>query len=181
MPTTLELRRGVARLATLASVDLAALWRDAETLQAALEPLNDALPALIEAYGAAAATYAADWYDELRDERELRGRFTAITADLADAGTAALLGWAATEATELPAFQTLVQGGTQRRIANYARLTISGSSVADPQARGWQRVGDGSSCDFCSMLLGRGAVYTEATADFQAHDHCGCSAEPAWR
>jgi hypothetical protein len=31
------------------------------------------------------------------------------------------------------------------------------------------------------MLLGRGAVYTEASADFEAHDHCNCGAAPAWR
>jgi hypothetical protein len=30
------------------------------------------------------------------------------------------------------------------------------------------------------MLIGRGAVYSEATADFQSHDHCNCQAEPAW-
>jgi hypothetical protein len=30
------------------------------------------------------------------------------------------------------------------------------------------------------MLIGRGAVYTEASVDFEAHDHCHCGAEPAW-
>jgi hypothetical protein len=30
------------------------------------------------------------------------------------------------------------------------------------------------------MLADRGAVYSEATADFAAHDHCGCSAEPVY-
>jgi hypothetical protein len=30
------------------------------------------------------------------------------------------------------------------------------------------------------MLLGRGGVYTEATADFESHDHCGCWSEPDW-
>jgi hypothetical protein len=54
-----------------------------------------------------------------------------------------------------------------------------GSSIADPKARGWMRVGSGR-CDFCRMLIGRGAVYTESTVDFHAHDHCGCGATPAW-
>ena len=53
------------------------------------------------------------------------------------------------------------------------------SSTTDPKARGWQRVGVGE-CDFCSMLIGRGAVYSEATADFLSHDHCHCYAEPAF-
>jgi hypothetical protein len=35
-------------------------------------------------------------------------------------------------------------------------------------------------CDFCEMLADRGAVYGEASADFEAHDHCSCSAEPVF-
>lgn len=179
MPTSTQLRRDVASLSTLASRDLAALWRRVETAAQAETALRDVLPALIETYGAAAATVAADWYDDLREERAVRRRFTAIPAEIPDVGAQSLVGWALSEANDLPAFQTLILGGTQRRIANHARLTVTGSSVADPSARGWQRVGVGE-CDFCQMLLDRGAVYTEATADFQAHDHCNCGAEPAW-
>jgi hypothetical protein len=54
----------------------------------------------------------------------------------------------------------------QRRIANFSRDTITGSSIADPKAQGWERVGNGE-CAFCSMLIGRGAVYSEASADFE--------------
>jgi hypothetical protein len=54
------------------------------------------------------------------------------------------------------------------------------SAVADPGASGWQRTGSGTSCTFCRMLIGRGGVYSEATADFASHDHCNCSATPAW-
>lgn len=181
MPTSLQLRRGVASLATLASDDIAALFQQITSPEGALEPLSDVLPGLVDTYGAAAATYAADWYDDLRDERSIRGRFTAIPADIPDPGATALIGWATHTATDLDAMRVLVQGGTQRRIANFSRLTVSRSSIADPRARGWERVGDGKSCEFCSMLLSRGAVYTEATADFDAHDSCGCSAAPAWR
>jgi hypothetical protein len=30
------------------------------------------------------------------------------------------------------------------------------------------------------MLAGRGSVYSADTAEFEAHDHCGCSAEPVY-
>jgi hypothetical protein len=160
-------------------VDLAVTWRGVDAPELAEAALRDVLPGLVDAYGAAAASVAADWYDDLRDEREVRGRFRAIPASIAETGTQALIGWAAAEATDLAAFKTLVEGGTQRRIANFARLTVTGSSVADPQARGWARTGVGD-CDFCRMLIGRGAVYSESTVEFQAHDHCGCGAEPAW-
>lgn len=71
-------------------------------------------------------------------------------------------------------------GAATRLVLDGGRDTIRQTVAADPGARGWQRVGSGRSCDFCSMLLGRGAVYTEATADFPSHDHCACGAEPVY-
>lgn len=67
----------------------------------------------------------------------------------------------------------------QRRISNVARDTVTQTSVADPRTDGWMRVGVGQ-CSFCQMLIGRGAVYTESTVNFGAHDHCKCQAAPAF-
>jgi queuine/archaeosine tRNA-ribosyltransferase len=104
-------------------------------------------------------------------------RFSAIPAEVKDVGAHALVGWAAATATDDAAFQSLLLGGVQRRIANFDRLTIMGSSIADPSARGWTRVGFGE-CDFCRLLLDRGAVYSEDTVDFESHDNCRCSGVP---
>lgn len=175
----LDLRDGVRGLTIHARRDLSKLWRQVSEAAAAEVALHDVLPALIDTYGAAAATLAADWYDTAREKADVAGRFRAIPADIRDTGAHALIGWALTEATDYQAFQTLVEGGMDRRIANFSRGTITGSSVADPKARGWQRVGTGE-CSFCRMLIARGAVYSEATADFASHDHCHCSAVPAW-
>jgi hypothetical protein len=183
MPTPLQLRSDVAVLTGQATRDLAPVWRGAETALAVEAALRDVLPALVDEYGDSAALLAADWYDDLRDERGVRGRFRASPAVIAETGTQALVGWALAEIadpTNLPAFRSLIEGGTQRRIANFSRLTVMESAVADPQARGWQRTGLGD-CSFCAMLIGRGAVYTESSADFQSHDHCQCGSEPAWR
>jgi len=180
MPTATALRRDVASLATLAAADLADLWRRAERPEQTEAALRDTLPVLIEGYGAAAATVAADWYDDTRDEVGARGRFMAIPADIPDVDAQSLVGWALSEARDINGFQGLVEGGTQRRIANFARQTVSGSSISDPAARGWKRVGT-PRCDFCRMLIGRGAVYTESTVHFDAHDNCNCAAAPAWR
>lgn len=175
----LLLRRELVKLDGDMQDDLAKLWRSIETADAAAKILHDVLPGLIDAYGTGAAAMAADWYDDLRDELEVPRRFTAIPGDISDTGTHALIGWALTEASTDDGFKSLILGGSQRRVANFARLTVTGSSIADPSARGWQRTGVGE-CDFCSMLLGRGAVYSEATADFEAHDSCHCGAEPVW-
>jgi len=177
--TATRLRRDIAGLISELASDLTVVWNRLEVATAAGEALHDILPPLVEQYGAAAGTIAAEWYDELRAKREIAGSFTAIPADIKDVGAHALIGWALTEANDYPSFQSLIVGGAQRRVANFARGTVTVSSIADPKARGWRRVGAGE-CGFCSMLLSRGAVYTEATADFEAHDHCKCQAEPAF-
>lgn len=184
MPTVSELRSAVDHLHVLAGADLRAMWRRVRTPDQARAALEELLPLLIETYGAAAATVAADWYDELRDELNVKRRFAAIAAELDDAGADALAGWGVgplfSGAPDWRRAQVLVDGGLQRRIANAARETITLSSIEDPEAHGWQRHSHGG-CAFCAMVAGRGAVYSEATAGFAAHDHCHCVAVPAFR
>lgn len=181
MTTPTRLRNDLAELDRLARTDLMVVWREVETAVQAERALRDVLPGLIDAYGAAAATIAAEWYEDQRDKAGAKGRFTAIPADIPDAGAHALIGWALTEATDLAGFRGLIEGGTQRRMADFGRRTVMDSSYADPQADGWQRVSRGGcSTGFCDMLAGRGAVYSEATADFAAHDNCHCVAVPAF-
>lgn len=75
-----------------------------------------------------------------------------------------------------------VSGAVSRHVLNAGRETVIASVAADPHALGWARVTDGEPCAFCAMLAARGAVYkSEHTADFHAHDHCGCSIMPVYR
>lgn len=75
---------------------------------------------------------------------------------------------------------TLVQGSMARLVLNGGRETVTQSLAADRHARGYQRVLGGSGCDFCQMLAGRGDVYSAESAAFEAHDRCGCTAEPVY-
>lgn len=179
-----DLREGVASLTTIANRDLHALWQQVTTAVQAREALNDILPALIQTYGSAAATLAANWYDEQRRKHEATGRFEAVPAELGTTGAEALAGWGVaplfSATPDWQAAQTLIAGGLQRRIANAARDTVTRSSVRDHSTVGWQRMGAGA-CAFCLMLIDRGAVYSEATADFASHDHCNCQAVPIFK
>lgn len=184
MPTVSQYRSDVDELVRLASLDLEVLWRQVNDATAARDFLADVLPALLYVYGTAAGTLAADWYDDLRVELEIQGRFTALVAELPPRGrTDALAGWAVEELftaePDLNGSLTRAQGGLQRIIADVGRNTVMGSSVADPRARGWQRSAS-SGCGFCRMLAARGAVYTQANVDFGAHDRCRCAAVPAF-
>lgn len=180
MATSNSLRRRVDSLADDATRDLSRLWRRVDSAAQAANPLRDVLPAIVDTYGLQAGALAAAWYDDERERASIPGRFEAFPAAFTDTGTDSLVGWAFSEANDLPAFQTLIEGGTQRRIANFARETVKQSSIADPHAKGWRRTGAGR-CEFCALLISRGAVYTQSSVTFRSHDHCHCGAEPAWR
>lgn len=172
------LRRSVSALATYAERDLSALWRDLDTPERARTALMDTLPALVITYGEAATMIAADWYDDTREKAEARRRFAATPVPASDRGAQALAGWAVSTAVDVSSLQTLVSGGVQRRIADHLRMTITENSIKDPSAQGWVRVGNGE-CDWCSQFL-TGDVYHVEGYDFPAHDHCNCTAVPAF-
>lgn len=74
-----------------------------------------------------------------------------------------------------------VTGAVTRLTLDGGRQALLRSVQHDRRAVGWRRVTSASPCSFCSMLASRGAVYGEASVDFQAHDHCACTGEPVWR
>lgn len=177
-------RRDLQELARQSSVDLGLIFRQFDTADQIRDGLLDTLPRMMSIYGSAAATLGADWYDDLRVTKGAGGRFQAIPAELPDTGrTDALARWSVgplftAEPDKVTALAKLT-GGFQRIIFNADRDTVIGSSIQDSAARGWQREGAGE-CDLCKLLLGRGAVYTEATADFETHDNCKCVGVPAF-
>ena len=52
------------------------------------------------------------------------------------------------------------------------------AAVEDSRAQGWMRVGDGG-CDWCQQYLDGEVHYVEGY-DFDAHDHCNCTAQPVF-
>lgn len=182
-----EAREALAGVTRLAEADLRRLWSGLGGLSAEVmrDALMDLLPVLGDTYGDAAAALAADWYDEVRAEAGVRGSFRAEAAPLP--GTAryeALARWGVDPLfrPEPDAAAALVKiaGGLQRTIADAHRLTVVESSLRDPAAEGWRRIGQGQNCGFCNMLIGRGAVYRESSVTFKSHDHCNCIAGPAF-
>lgn len=173
-----RLQREVAELGRLANGDLDRLWTLILDRADAKAALMDILPALIDTYGLAASTLAADWYDDTRVAQNVTGRFTAISEDIKNSGAQALVGWADSKAHTFDSLKALVAGGVQRRVVNFARKTITVSSLADPHAEGWQRATRIGGCDFCLMLASRGAIYSESSVRFGAHDDCNCQAAP---
>ncbi len=188
MPTPAERNRALNGLTARMRREFAAIWmrlnlRDPNVLR---DPLAIVLAEIADKYGAAAATLAADFYDDMREDVVKTGpRFTPKLASvpgperfesLAGWGIGPLFGANPDPTTALHK----VSGGLTLVVGDAYRETIMESSVADPAAQGWQRVADANACAFCLMLEGRGEVYSQSSADFASHDSCGCSAEPAF-
>lgn len=85
---------------------------------------------------------------------------------------------AVAEAEAMSNALTRSSGAMARLVLDAGRETVTQTIKSDPKARGWERVLGGGGCDFCQMLAGR--IYPRDNADFDAHDHCGCTAEPAY-
>lgn len=184
--------------------DLAASWAISADPVATREALAVVLPDLVGLYGSAAATLGADWYDELRDQAEVKTRFRAVPAELPDAGLfESLVGWGTTPlfvgspeldedgtlirqpklgdpdfVPDLQAAQTRVAGGFQKAVADMERNTVIGSLKRDRDGRGWSRRTTGKSCPFCVSIAARGAVFSASTANFASHNNCDCIAFP---
>ena len=149
-----------------------------------LAALMELLPSIAEEFGDAAATLASDWYEDAREKADAPGRFAPILAPLPGlARFEALSRWGVDpiiKRDDPEAARALIEGGMRRIVSNVHRETIMASAIADPAAKGWKRYGHGETCDFCRMLIGRGAVYTDKSVRFKSHDNCRCTAAPEW-
>jgi hypothetical protein len=68
-------------------------------------------------------------------------------------------------------------GTVTRQALMGGRNTILDTMREDRAALGYARVGAATPCAFCLLLISRGPVYEKATASFEAHVHCACTAE----
>lgn len=181
-------RQALLDLSTLTEAELRKVWAAVQSnnADAVVAALIEVLPLIGEKYGDMAAAVGADFYEQVREEAAARGRFVAEPAPLpGSARYEALARWgvdplyAATP--DAAAALSRLSGGLQRVVSNQSRDTITLNAVRDPAAAGWARSTRPGSCRFCTMLAGRGSVYTEATVRFAAHDHCHCIAAPAFK
>lgn len=183
-----ELRQAVADVAGASSTELRRLWSRLDTADAdgVREALVEVVPALVDEHGTVAAALTADYYDEAREDARVSGRFRARPVDPApSARVEAMVRWGVgplfSEQPDPAAALERLSSGQERIVTDFQRETIVDSVERDPQARGWQRVGSGRACPFCSMLIGRGGVYRSGgTAAFRSHNNCRCVAVPSW-
>lgn len=186
MPATLlEQRDALAELD--AELDLALIdVLDAAPRDPAELPvfLQEHAPGVVLSFAGGAGALAAFWYDDLRD-LVAGGGFAADAALPAafEARVAGNVAWAtgpyAREQASLGTTGSRLFGTAGRAVLDAHRETVMVAATSDPAAKGWGRFGNGKSCDFCRMLISRGAVYREGTR-FASHDRCRCVCGPVF-
>lgn len=182
------------RAATLR--DLLTLWGMVrpDDLQGTIGPFAKAGAIMVRAGRRASGAAAARYYAEFRRIEGVRGTTTVTPAASLEPGVGEglLLGagisgivnarrrGATVEAATRNGF-VKVGGSAAGLVLGGGRETLLDAISSDRQALGFQRVTSGNTCAFCAMVASQGVVFKdEAGADFQAHDHCGCTAEPAF-
>lgn len=178
------------RLVQMARNDLASLFvgLDLSNPEAVRAALLEVTPALVTEYGDLAATAAADWYEELRDNVNPRQRYTVQTVPAAaESEVQGSVRWAAKDLFGDDPANTLrlLQGSIQRHILYSARATIARNAEHDPSNPRFARVPTGAkTCAFCEIMASRGFVYrTEDLAGgggHYYHDDCDCQIVPEW-
>lgn len=182
------------RLSAAALRDLLRLWGavDPERLAETIGPWANAAAVLVRAGRRASAAAALRYYTEFRRLEGVPGQLVVTMAEppedeLVEGNLrgAGLAGIKAARSRGLGVEQAArngfvkAAGSASGLILGGARDTILGAIGGDREALGWQRVTDPSPCAFCRMIASRGAVFKHETgASFQAHGHCGCTAEP---
>lgn len=170
---TAEFQSTLAKVATLASTDVAAALRvavDRLTQRELLAFVTDAYPVTLAKFLRAAADLTAQWYGE---QPASRTDFIPEPALLLPAKQLAASGrWAMLQPDPISA----VSGSTTRAVFNQSRITVVGNAARENVP--WARYASPQACGFCRMLATRGAVYKSQQTAMRAHDHCKCLALP---
>ena len=189
-------RLAQARIGAQPATQMRAVWNllDVEDLGATTPTWLQAAVPLVRAQHRQSAVLAADYLRVFRatqlgtldgptptlavfDPRRVATSLT-VTGPVA-LKSAMSRGMALTQATDIA--QARMAAASLRQALDGGRETIATTVASDPEAVGYARVTSGRACEFCSMLADRGAVYSDDTVHFEAHDGCSCSAEPAYR
>ena len=188
-------RLAQARLGARTVAQMLAAWNilDVEDLEATTGPWLQAAVPLVQAQHRQSAILAADYMRAFRAVQ--LGTLTGPTAVLAEfdpkrvttsltvtgpVSLKAAMARGVDLATAADTAQARSAAAGMRQSLAGGRETIAATTTADPRAVGYVRVTSDKACEFCSMLADRGAVYSDDTAHFDAHDGCSCSGEPVY-
>lgn len=177
------------------SRDIMTLWRgvDPTNLTGTFDTFAQSATVLTRARHGTSSGVAADYQEQFRRAERVAGRAAVklgagldvrnALSSIRGAGLSGIInarraGFSPQAAAQRGLVKVL--GATTRLVLGGGRETILSSAIEDTQASRWQRVTSGDPCSFCVSLAVDGNTFAADTADFEAHDHCSCSAEVAY-
>ncbi len=193
-----QYRAGQALAAAIIIAAVIGAWRqiNVRAIRQSWPPLRDLISALVH------DRYASFWRDGLSYYSAARGLAAApglppalppappelvqslVRQTLDATGPGAMLHGIKSGQTPAQALENAavrLAGAASRLALSGGRQAVLRAVNADGKALGWERITSGSPCAFCAMLASRGPVYkTEASAAFEAHNHCMCVAMPVF-
>jgi hypothetical protein len=187
-------RLGQLRIRAQALQSYTQLWPIWEGDEDSFLKLVTATVVLVHTFRTFSSTYAGSYFESFRMAEGVPAQAVALAAPQIEDAAITTSMYVTGENTLREALRagrtpqdarsaalTGTSGSVGRHVLNGGRETLLRSVAADEAAIGWTRVTDGDPCAFCALLAGRGPVYKEeGTADFQAHDQDGCTAEPVY-
>ena len=178
--------------------DLLSLWPafNIDDIAGSWPAIEAGLVPVVQRGHAASSELSARYYERFRTVEGVDGPWDPLRAPTPDrddivpnlraAGPRkAGYGVAAGRSDVAGAVLTSIEGELAYQVLSGGRDTLVENVMEDRTALGWQRVTDGDPCPFCAMLASRGVIQkqlyrSERSAAFEAHPHCGCTAEPVW-
>ena len=150
----------MARISKLARRELRAFWNllDKRDLVAARKELEEFFPSLVQAYGDAAATISADWFEELTGDAAFLGD------DVNEERANAKMRWAIGAGFDGDLTQAIstLEMVADELVKQFGRDTIVNSATGN--GRRFARVPVGETCNWCIMMGSRGFVYSSFAA-----------------
>ncbi|MFF9624276.1 hypothetical protein [Streptomyces griseosporeus] len=159
----------------------------------------EAVRSLVDQYGAAAASLAANAFEDQRDAAGIRRRATVRPAGAPPVDKVeASLRWALKDiwdGGDLDTAHRKAEGAAQKLVLDQGRETLRQAVRQDRDAVAYARAAALGACAFCKLMASRGAVYkTAGTAGREAderfsgdasvvkfHDNCHCTIVPVFR
>lgn len=175
--------------------DFLVIWQgfDIGAIARTWGPVQDATVILIRDRGRQSAGIAGRYYRDIRRDAGVTGRAptprATPTVDEIVGGLRTMGPLNAAKqltlrrAADDVARATLVNlsGVVSKYVLDHGRDVLVNAVADDLEARGWRRSSSGAPCSFCSMLVGRGAVFkSEQSASFDSHRHCACLPVPVF-
>ena len=196
-------------LAALIVPLLDAAWGllDLDRLDETLPRFRDAVRAVIDHYGRAAAAIATQHFKAVRLSAGIPGRVSvpAVADSLEGFVDQLVVESVAVALEDAQGGVTALDAGAEQLVLDQGRRQMMSAAALDSAARGWARVPNADACSFCLMLALRannGLLYTAKAAAgsnrrsrrhatkpdvpfsgpgaFKVHDNCRCTVEPVF-